>query len=414
MTYYRLSSKVKHICLIGNAAVVTTTSSRNIFPEAVTQLILECIYGKSEEDICSECPSDFKDEYMALIHQVLSSNTVSQILSPSDKPDTTAQCKIFGETGCYYPQQIIVELTNMCNLACSHCYKNAQVSGNSVFQSYTKLKSLLSFVGKNVPQIVLTGGEPLLHPQITEIIQALQPRDIIIKTNGTRLKHLPPCCMCNIRLFSISVYGLSDQEYLERTGNRNGFSALVSGLNYIVAHHATFELTVTLSKSKLGQMAQYADFAYCHGAKTLSFGRVNKEGRAADMTSDVMDWYLSSDEIRMAYIEIRKLGKQYAGKLDIVQWERPMIDQFVPKEIEIDDIKTLYCGAGLFHWTVTERFKFKPCVTMADNDFLLLTFDEWRDYVAGKTKLDWDMKIASLKQNILDSGRSLSEVCTRL
>jgi MoaA/NifB/PqqE/SkfB family radical SAM enzyme len=397
--------------------VATTGSSRYIYPSEVTDLILGCINGYTEEELClqyhKKAGGAFND-IQKTIHQVLVSDRVSHVIRPTAEYTSPAHTVVFGERGCYYPQQIILELTNLCNLACSHCYKNATLASDSVFMDFSQIVNLLLFIGTNVPQIVLTGGEPLLHPYINDIIQLVREKDIIIKSNGTKLTDLSLKSLQAVRLFSISIYGLSDAEYLQRTGNATGFSDLVHGLQYIAAQHVTFELSVTLDKEKVHQMAAYAELAYKLGAKTLSFGRVSKEGRANNVSRSTDNWYLTQEETRAAYKEMRQLSAQYAGKLEILQWERPMVEQFAPKSIEISNRSTLFCGAGVFHWTVTENFEFKPCVTMGNSEFITISFDKWKQYVLGTYSIDWCSEINRLKSHILNSGRTLAEVCPRL
>lgn len=409
MTYYYPSKKVKHICLVGDACVVTTTDSRYILPLDVSKLLIDCLHGMSEEDLYEKYHAIGPD-YEPVIHQVFRSNIMSSILESSTKYMPSNKPILYGTLGCFYPQQIIIELTNLCNLSCTHCYKNA-TQQNPKFQDYNNLSKLSSFIGINVPQIVLTGGEPLLHPHINELIRLFHNKDIIVKTNGTYLNHLKPEVVNCVRLFSISAYGLSNNEYKQRTGNGDGFSDLVAGLNYIANQSVDYEITVTLSKNKIAQMRQYAEFAYNNGAKSLSFGIVSKEGRAQKTYSE---WELSVEELRWAYKEIRNLGEDYSGKLNILQWERPMIERFVPKTIAIGNQSALFCGAGLFHWTVTENFCFKPCVTMSDSEFLTLSFDTWKAYVQGKYEINWNIEINKVRDSIIRSGRSLKEVCSRL
>jgi len=89
-------------------------------------------------------------------------------------------------------------LTHNCNLACSNCnrFNNFQLSGMS---DWAANKSLYENLSKKVrfKTIVILGGEPLLHPQICEILDDIktfwQNSNIEIHTNGlifSKLKNL--------------------------------------------------------------------------------------------------------------------------------------------------------------------------------------------------------------------------------
>lgn len=83
------------------------------------------------------------------------------------------------------PYMIVWELTNHCNLGCNYCYVG---KGNSSYQSFeTCLSTLEILEGFGVKRIVFSGGEPLLHPQIMQIIYHAmdQSFETVLVTNGT-------------------------------------------------------------------------------------------------------------------------------------------------------------------------------------------------------------------------------------
>lgn len=86
---------------------------------------------------------------------------------------------------------IYIHLTFNCNLRCTHCYANAQPSNDSGFIEVGLLFKLIVEARKNsFRQIIFTGGEPLIHPQIYEILEGLtkiKRSDInfVLRTNLT-------------------------------------------------------------------------------------------------------------------------------------------------------------------------------------------------------------------------------------
>lgn len=87
------------------------------------------------------------------------------------------------------PLQVGINLTDICNLKCRHCSrKNLLNSENSCFiKRWKEVIDELAFNG--VFQIFLTGGEPLLHPEILEIIEYIKSKNIFVAilTNGILL-----------------------------------------------------------------------------------------------------------------------------------------------------------------------------------------------------------------------------------
>jgi uncharacterized radical SAM superfamily Fe-S cluster-containing enzyme len=84
----------------------------------------------------------------------------------------------------------LIEITTRCNLSCPTCFADAGEGYDlSVAQVESILKRLLET--EDQPEIVqLSGGEPTIHPEILDIIEAVMKRDIrhvMLNTNGLRL-----------------------------------------------------------------------------------------------------------------------------------------------------------------------------------------------------------------------------------
>ena len=65
------------------------------------------------------------------------------------------------------PTRTDLELTEQCNLSCSFCY-NSQKPIISGLAS----KIIKRLAEANVMEIILTGGEPMIHPQFKDILNA--------------------------------------------------------------------------------------------------------------------------------------------------------------------------------------------------------------------------------------------------
>jgi molybdenum cofactor biosynthesis enzyme MoaA len=79
----------------------------------------------------------------------------------------------------------------LCNLACSHCFISCSPHNRSLgFLSRAEIrKRLEESVPLGVKEYYFTGGEPFLHPEMTEIlIDTLQFGPATVLTNGTVLK----------------------------------------------------------------------------------------------------------------------------------------------------------------------------------------------------------------------------------
>ena len=75
-------------------------------------------------------------------------------------------------------KNLTIELTNKCNSRCIHCYKDEK---NSIEVPLDMIIKIIDQAYElNVFQITLTGGDPLLHSNIVEIIDYIKKKDMAI------------------------------------------------------------------------------------------------------------------------------------------------------------------------------------------------------------------------------------------
>ena len=94
---------------------------------------------------------------------------------------------------------ICFEITNHCNKNCKYCTK---MTGDKYEIRYTKLEDyehVISCINKkdrdNFRKVVITGGEPLLHPHFIKLMHLVRsdfPKaEIKVQSNGRLIKRLP-------------------------------------------------------------------------------------------------------------------------------------------------------------------------------------------------------------------------------
>ncbi len=114
-------------------------------------------------------------------------------------------------------KKIYIEITNNCNLDCSFCNKNNRVKEFISLERFPKLLNKINGYTKYLYFHVM--GEPLLHPEINELINIASSNFYInITTNGyliDKIKDNPNIRQINISLHSFDKkYHKSLDEYL--------------------------------------------------------------------------------------------------------------------------------------------------------------------------------------------------------
>ena len=80
-----------------------------------------------------------------------------------------------------------VEITNICNMACSFCHGHSRPKGRMDKNTFSRILDQLE--GKTQYIYYHLMGEPLTHPELSEFLQMAAERGFksIITTNGTLL-----------------------------------------------------------------------------------------------------------------------------------------------------------------------------------------------------------------------------------
>ncbi len=98
-----------------------------------------------------------------------------QLMNPENKE---SEFRIFNSTN-----SVLVEITEKCYTGCEHCYKGSIVStkGNAV--PVDILEKRFEWISRytDVNNITLLGGEPLLHPNLPEIVDSLHEKGFIVR-----------------------------------------------------------------------------------------------------------------------------------------------------------------------------------------------------------------------------------------
>lgn len=92
------------------------------------------------------------------------------------------------------PRTVRVSLTDRCDLACVYCRPSRSDGYFEKRLDDEAWKAMLrALVGVGVRRVRVTGGEPLLHPRVVQLVgfvASLGVEDLALTTNGTRLAHL--------------------------------------------------------------------------------------------------------------------------------------------------------------------------------------------------------------------------------
>lgn len=133
---------------------------------------------------------------------------------------------------------LTIELNTTCNLKCCHCYvTNRNKTEKQYILSLDLVKKILNEAKEiGVFKISFTGGEPLLHPNIFEILEMAKNMSffVFLKTNATLIDdNNINKIKSNVDFVITSRYGYSEQTYDKITGIQGSFLKYLKALSLL-------------------------------------------------------------------------------------------------------------------------------------------------------------------------------------
>ncbi len=193
-------------------------------------------------------------------------------------------------------------ITYLCNLRCKHCYQEEYNNHMKKEDFYLILDRIVKFLSdKNLyPQINLTGGEPLLHPNIFEFIDEIVRMNIrfSILTNGTMIDEViaKKIKRYNPVFVQVSLDGL--RETHDNIRGKGNFEKAILGIDNLKQENIKVLVSFTAQKSNYTEFKEIAKVCQKHKVDKLWWDRV---------VTDDKNLYLTTDEFKELVIDCNNL-----------------------------------------------------------------------------------------------------------
>lgn len=172
----------------------------------------------------------------------------------------------------YKPLFVKLKLTWNCNLRCLMCnHWRERVSDMSV-DFFKKVVTELSALG--CKRIHLSGGEPLLYPQIFELMEHIRKENIklTMTTNGTLIngenaQRIADLQVSNINISLDSPFSCVHDQV---RGIKNAFRRTLRGIELLKKYHqAKLQINMVVNPLNYTSVAELPDLAYDLGAHSI-------------------------------------------------------------------------------------------------------------------------------------------------
>ncbi len=185
------------------------------------------------------------------------------------------------------------EVTSACNLACKHCRAEAQLEPSQGELSTEEALGLIdTFPETGNPIIIFTGGEPLMRPDVFELVAHAKSKGLrcVMAPNGTlltpeiakRLKEV------GIERCSISIDGPGAESHDDLRGVQGAFEASMRGIEHLKSAGMEFQINTTVTRDNLGMFKDIFHLAGDLGAAAWHIFLLVPTGRAARLGAQVI------------------------------------------------------------------------------------------------------------------------------
>jgi len=191
-----------------------------------------------------------------------------------------------------YPlNRIYFYLTEGCNLRCRHCWIAPKYQGGSDTHPHLSFQLFRSIIGQARPlglsSVKLTGGEPLLHPQIHKIIEEIRANNLklVVETNGLLctkgLAREMASCKDPFVAVSLDASDAETHEWLR--GVSGCFEGAKAGIRNLVKAGLNPQIIMTMTRRNKDQIEGLVRLAESLGAGSVKFNVLQPTSRGKQM-----------------------------------------------------------------------------------------------------------------------------------
>lgn len=301
------------------------------------------------------------------------------------------------ENSLVFPRFISLELTNKCNMKCVHCYSSSK-STNSNFISFEKVKEIIdeaSYYGTEF--IALGGGEPLLHPDIFDIISYACNKNVEIElvTNGMLLstENIMKLNKSGLRYIQVSLDGNSEDTYFKMR-NVGCFNQIIENIKKAKPYF-NISLATVICKHTYDNIFNIIELANKLNVDSYRILKLMETGRAGDQEGSPLA--ISNKDMRTFVTEL----PNYIYKHNItipVRIDESVFGNFKQRKIPWLEYGYYGCSAGRSTVAIDSEGNVFPC-----------SFLNYKELICGNVN-EISLYEIWTKSNVLNKYRNMNHI----
>ena len=274
-------------------------------------------------------------------------------------------------------QAVSWNITRLCNLKCTHCYLPAGFVDTNEFPegryrdselSQSQCFRVIDEIAEINPNIllILTGGEPLLRPDILAISKYAAQTGflVVIGTNGVLLNDATVQKMIDhgVSGAGISLDSINPVNHNKFRGMEGAWEGTINGVKALRRANVDFLVQTSITRWNYNEIPQIVAFAHQLGAKVLNLYFLVQTGRG----KTVMD--ITPAQYEQMLSTLFELQAKYHGKMLISAKCAPHYKRVIYEQQSDSPFLQAYpsgtCPCGIYYCRITPEGNLTPCPYM--------------------------------------------------
>jgi heme b synthase len=207
------------------------------------------------------------------------------------------------------------ETTIGCNLECIHCrrLKTSETLAENDLTTSQALKLLENIVEAGRPILILSGGEPLLRPDIFEIANKAKELGLVtaLATNGTLITEdiAKDIEKSGIQRVSISLDGANEATHDNFRKIQGSFKKAIEGLRHLNRAKVSTQINSTLTRSSIKEIEDLYSLALDLGVDAFHLFMLVPVGCGIEIVDEEILTPEQCEEVLNRLYEINKEGR---------------------------------------------------------------------------------------------------------
>lgn len=224
-------------------------------------------------------------------------------------------CALKERSGFLPDRTVHLHVTRRCNLACAHCYSSSSPQQREMLPLALLQRTLGLLRTEGYETISLSGGEPLLYPDLEALIDHAHDLGYRVSaiTNGYHVKPANDAVLMKLDAIAVSFDGM-EAAHDRMRGRKGAYQDAIRALEHLRVIGKPVAAAFTVSRESLPSIPEFVRVALDLGVSAVQLRPLVMAGRARDGCDGVA---LGEEDVARLFLIGAALESAYEGEIAV-------------------------------------------------------------------------------------------------